>query len=320
MHTRSTRIGASDHLDQWLDRLVGLRIDVDPDVGPRAEDVLEQRDRFATVDQRPRHLGPGQLADDAGPVGDSIELVVVEGHEHAVGGDVDVGLEVADTRGRPRVGRPAGCSRVPRMHRHGGRRGSGRGGRGTGTTASRADGSVSRCPRRPAGPSGRPSTSPMAVGGLVTERRVQVAAVATTLVGTLPVLLTGALAVQIGRDVPFGPTRIGIASGVFFGAAATGSALDGPSRRAHRTGTCDALSGDRVGGGHGGDLDRVRAIRRSSACSSSPATATPSPRWDRTCWSPRRSRPAARDGRWRSSRPASRRGRCSAVWPCRSSV
>lgn len=82
-------------------------------------------------------------------------------------------------------------------------------------------------------------TSPLAAGGTVTERRVQVAAVATTLVGTLPVFLTGALAVQIGRDLPFGPTRIGVASGVFFGAAAIGSAAMG--RVAERIGPGRAM-------------------------------------------------------------------------------
>ena len=82
-------------------------------------------------------------------------------------------------------------------------------------------------------------SSPLAVGGSVTERRIQTSAVTTTLVGTLPVFLTGALAVQIGRDIPFEPTRIGIASGVFFGAAATGSALMG--RLAERVGPGRAM-------------------------------------------------------------------------------
>ncbi len=85
----------------------------------------------------------------------------------------------------------------------------------------------------------------LAVGGATTERRVQVAAVATTLVGTLPVWLTGALAVQIGRDLPFTPPRIGIASGVFFGAAATGSALMG--RLAERIGPGRAMRSAAIG-------------------------------------------------------------------------
>jgi MFS family permease len=63
--------------------------------------------------------------------------------------------------------------------------------------------------------------------GGVTERRLQVAAVTVTLMGTLPVFLTGALAVQIGRDLTLGPARLGFASGAFFGAAALGSALMG---------------------------------------------------------------------------------------------
>lgn len=71
------------------------------------------------------------------------------------------------------------------------------------------------------------------------ERRLQVGAVSVALVGTLPVFLTGALAVQIGRDLAFGPTRLGLASGAFFGAAAVGSALMG--RLAERIGPGRAM-------------------------------------------------------------------------------
>lgn len=71
------------------------------------------------------------------------------------------------------------------------------------------------------------------------ERRIQVAAVSTALVGVLPVFLTGALAVQIGRDIAFGAFRLGIASGTFFGAAALGSALMG--RLAERIGPGRAM-------------------------------------------------------------------------------
>ena len=62
---------------------------------------------------------------------------------------------------------------------------------------------------------------------------------AAALVGTLPVFLTGALAVQIGRDFSFGPSRLGIASGAFFAAAAAGSALMG--RLAERIGPGRAM-------------------------------------------------------------------------------
>ena len=75
----------------------------------------------------------------------------------------------------------------------------------------------------------------------VSERRLQVSAVSVALMGVLPVFMTGALAVQIGRDVDFGATRLGIASGAFFGAAAMASALMG--RLAERIGPGRAMRG-----------------------------------------------------------------------------
>ena len=83
----------------------------------------------------------------------------------------------------------------------------------------------------------RPLTDAPPVG----ERRIQAAAVTTTLVGNLPVFLTGAMAVQIGRDLTLGPTRLGLASGAFFAAAAAGSALMG--RLAERVGPTLAMRG-----------------------------------------------------------------------------
>lgn len=73
----------------------------------------------------------------------------------------------------------------------------------------------------------------------VSERRLQVSAVSVALMGTLPVFMTGALAVQIGRDVELGATRLGLASGAFFGAAAVASALMG--RVAERIGPGRAM-------------------------------------------------------------------------------
>ncbi len=83
-------------------------------------------------------------------------------------------------------------------------------------------------------------TAPGVADG-VTERRLQVCAVSGALVGALPVFLTGALAVQIGRDIELGATRLGLASGAFFGAAAIGSALMG--RLAERIGPGRAMRG-----------------------------------------------------------------------------
>lgn len=79
----------------------------------------------------------------------------------------------------------------------------------------------------------------------VTERRLQVSAVSVALVGTLPVFMTGALAVQMGRDIDLGATRLGIASGAFFGAAAIASALMG--RLAERVGPGRAMRSAAMG-------------------------------------------------------------------------
>ena len=89
---------------------------------------------------------------------------------------------------------------------------------------------------RPATP-GEPADGSLVPG--VSERRLQVSAVSVALVGTLPVFMTGALAVQIGRDIELGATRLGIASGAFFGAAAMASALMG--RLAERIGPGRAM-------------------------------------------------------------------------------
>jgi MFS family permease len=84
-----------------------------------------------------------------------------------------------------------------------------------------------------------PTTADESLVPGVSERRLQLSAVSVALVGTLPVFMTGALAVQIGRDVELGATRLGIASGVFFGAAAVASALMG--RLAERVGPGRAM-------------------------------------------------------------------------------
>ena len=42
--------GASDHLDERVDAGVVLGVDVEADVGPGSEQILEQRNRFPTVD------------------------------------------------------------------------------------------------------------------------------------------------------------------------------------------------------------------------------------------------------------------------------
>ena len=62
--------------------------------GNASKSSAERRDPLAPADQRLGHLGPGQLRDRAAPVGDPVQHPVVEGQQHAVTRDVDVGLEV----------------------------------------------------------------------------------------------------------------------------------------------------------------------------------------------------------------------------------
>lgn len=54
--------------------------------------------------------------------------------------------------------------------------------------------------------------------------RAVLAAVAVNLAGVLPLFLTGAMAVQIGRDLSFGPAGIGLLSGTYAAAAMMASA------------------------------------------------------------------------------------------------
>ncbi len=80
-----------DHVDEGGDRRLVLQVDVDPDVGPGAQEVLHQRDADLT-EAGLSHGLPGELGDDPAAVGHPVEHVVVEGHQHVVGGGVGVGL------------------------------------------------------------------------------------------------------------------------------------------------------------------------------------------------------------------------------------
>ena len=62
--------------------------------GELVEELGQGRHLLAAADQRAAYLLEGELRDRALAVGDPVEDAVVEGEQHAVGGDVDVGLEV----------------------------------------------------------------------------------------------------------------------------------------------------------------------------------------------------------------------------------
>ena len=114
---------------------VGLAVDVDPGLGERVEQLVEQRDRLAAVDPGRRDLAPRQLVDASRPAARPRQVVVVERDDDAVGRHVDVGLEVAVAEVDGAAGTPASCSRAPRWRRRGGRTRSGPASRGTGAGA-----------------------------------------------------------------------------------------------------------------------------------------------------------------------------------------
>jgi len=115
-----------DQLRQGVHRRVGLGVDVHARVREPVQQRLQARHPHAGVAERerapavrrPRVSGVGrldlahaELRDGAGPVGHAVQARVVEGHEHAVAGQVDVGFEIAEPqpyRGRERGQRVLG--------------------------------------------------------------------------------------------------------------------------------------------------------------------------------------------------------------------
>ena len=76
---------------------VTLGIDVDPGIRKRLEQVREGGDRLRAGDPCGGHFLPGEVGETSSAVGHPVEDVVVECHDDPVGGQVDVGLEVAVT-------------------------------------------------------------------------------------------------------------------------------------------------------------------------------------------------------------------------------
>ena len=78
------------------DRRVGLHVDVEPDLRPGGEHLVEPRHGRRPADPHRGQVGPAQVA-RSGPAGRRAgpAVVVVEDHRHAVGGGVHVGLQVA---------------------------------------------------------------------------------------------------------------------------------------------------------------------------------------------------------------------------------
>ncbi len=79
--------------------VVGLGVDVEAGVRERLEQLGERGDGVSVAEAGRRDVGGVQLGDRPARVRDPIEDVVVERHQHAVGAQVDVGLEVAEPLG-----------------------------------------------------------------------------------------------------------------------------------------------------------------------------------------------------------------------------
>jgi len=88
------RTRPQDELCQWFHRAVGLGVDVETGVGERLQQVGHGADLAGAADPGGANLVPGQVGDDTGVVGDPVQLVVVERHQHAIGGDMHISLKV----------------------------------------------------------------------------------------------------------------------------------------------------------------------------------------------------------------------------------
>ena len=95
--------------DEWPDAWIRLGVDVDPDIGPSHEDLLEPGDANATTTEREAaptvgrervtsigrlHLDDAELGDCARAICDPVKTVVMEGDQHAVARDMCIGLQV----------------------------------------------------------------------------------------------------------------------------------------------------------------------------------------------------------------------------------
>ena len=84
--------GGVDDVDGGVDGLVGFHVDVEADVGPGGEDVVEAGDDGGSGDSEGAEVFPGQVGDGGGVAGEAVEGGVVEDDGDAVGGGVDVGF------------------------------------------------------------------------------------------------------------------------------------------------------------------------------------------------------------------------------------
>ena len=91
------RLESSNQCGKRAYRRIGLAVDVEPDVGEPFEQLAHQRDRGPSVNAYFGQLVGGHLGDRAVDAARPREIGVVECHQHAVGAEVHVGLEVVES-------------------------------------------------------------------------------------------------------------------------------------------------------------------------------------------------------------------------------
>ncbi len=125
------RLGAAQRGDQCVDGSIRFAVDVHPRLGPRAEEIFEQRNRGLAVDKGLRDLRPRQLADLSRTAASSAAdrcrgTPPARRRRSPVRRSRD-----SDSRGRPHIRTPAWCSPAHRWRRLDGRTRAVRPSRGT---------------------------------------------------------------------------------------------------------------------------------------------------------------------------------------------
>lgn len=90
-------VEAHQHIDEWIDHRIGFRIDVEPLLRESNQQFLERRNGFTAPQSGTRYLPPAQRRDLPSSVRDPVEAFVMCRHNHSIGGQVHVGLEICET-------------------------------------------------------------------------------------------------------------------------------------------------------------------------------------------------------------------------------
>ena len=90
---------ALDGLDEGAYDPIVFGIDVDASFREGVEEFVQSGNVLHAADPCLGYLGGRTFRDDTGPIGHSVQRVIVEGQDDAVSGEVDVGLQIAVAKG-----------------------------------------------------------------------------------------------------------------------------------------------------------------------------------------------------------------------------